>query len=93
MEVAIRSSRSGTRDFRALGQLVKGSEAQVIFFSVLAVAENYVGGGRKSQQISNYLETDITSRILGFLVMDWSTQQQACCSWATLVSKGENDLC
>jgi len=39
-EVATRSLRAIKRDFRALGQLVKGSRAQAVFSSIPQVAVN-----------------------------------------------------
>lgn len=44
------------QDFRALGQVVKGSGEQVAFFSVLPVAGYYEGIHRKTQQINTWLQ-------------------------------------
>jgi len=54
-EVAIRSPRVIKRDFRALGRLVKGSGAQVVFFFILPAAGNNVGRNRKTQLINTWL--------------------------------------
>lgn len=55
-EVATGSLSAIKRDFRALGRLVKGSGAEVIFFSILPVAGNDEGRNRKSQKISTWLQ-------------------------------------
>jgi len=53
--VATRNQRAIKRGFRALGQLVSGSGAQVVFSSILPVAGNNEGRNRKSQQINTWL--------------------------------------
>jgi len=50
-EVATRSPRTIKRDFRTLGQLVKGSGAQAVFSSILPLSGNDEGRNRKSQLI------------------------------------------
>ena len=65
-EVAIRSPRAIKRDFRALGRLVKGSGAQVMFSSVLPVAGNDEGRNRKSQQINTWLQACCHQQNFGF---------------------------
>jgi len=50
--MATRSLRAIKSDFRALGQLVKGSGAQLVFFSVPPVAGNDEGRNRNTQQIN-----------------------------------------
>lgn len=51
-EVATRSPKAITRDFRALGPLVKGSEAQAS--SILPVAGNNEGRNKMIQMINNW---------------------------------------
>ena len=68
-EVAIRSPRVVKTNFRALGQLIKGSGAQVPFSSVLSVAENDEGRNRKASRSIPASERGVTGRILGFLIM------------------------
>lgn len=53
IEVAT-STRTIKRDFRALGQQVKGSEEQVAFFSILPVVRNDEGRNTESQQVSSW---------------------------------------
>jgi len=53
--VATRSLRAIKRDFRALGQLVKGSGTQVVFSSIPPLAGNDEGRNRKSQQVNTWL--------------------------------------
>ena len=65
-EVATRSLRAIKRDFRALGQLVKGSGAQVVFSSILPVAGNGEGRNRKSQQINTWLRAWCNWQNFGF---------------------------
>ena len=65
-EVATRKPRAVKRDFRALGQLVKGSGAQVVFSSILPVAGNDEGRNRKSQQINTWLRDWCQQKNFGF---------------------------
>ncbi|KFV15623.1 hypothetical protein N340_04099, partial [Tauraco erythrolophus] len=51
-ETETRSPQSIKRDFRTLGQLVRGSGAQVIFFSVLPVASSDTGRSKCIQSIN-----------------------------------------
>jgi len=66
-EVAARSLRAIKRDFRALGQLVKGSGALVVFCSIPPVAGNNEGRRRKSQQINTWLQAWCHQWDSGFL--------------------------
>jgi len=43
------------RDFRALGQPVKGSGTQAVFFSILPVAGNDEGKNKQTQLINTWL--------------------------------------
>jgi len=54
-EVAVHSRRVIKRDFRALGQLVRESGAQVIFSSLLPVADGDVGRNRCTQPTNTWL--------------------------------------
>jgi len=47
--------RAIRRDFRALGQLLKVSESQVVFSSALPFAGNDEGRNRKTQEINTCL--------------------------------------
>jgi len=51
-EIAERSPKVITRDFRALGRLVEGSGAQVVFSSIPSVAGNSTERGRKTHLIN-----------------------------------------
>lgn len=93
-EVATRSLRPIRRDFRTLGQHVKGSGAGAVFI-ILPVAgsdeEEWWGRTRKSVPSC---EPGVTGRILGFLIMGWSPWHWAC--WQQMgytCLKGEKDLC
>jgi len=44
-----------SRDFRALGRLVEGSGAQVVFSSIPSAAENSTERGRKTHLINRWL--------------------------------------
>jgi len=50
-----RSPKAIKRDFRALGQLVEGSGAQVVFFSTLSVAGKSTEMDRKTHLINRWL--------------------------------------
>ena len=65
-QVATRRPKAIKRDFRALGQLVKGSGAQVVFSSILPVAENDEGRNRKSQQSNTWLRAQCHQQNLVF---------------------------
>jgi len=54
-EIAERSPKAIKRDFRALGQLVEGSEAQVVFSSIPSVAGNSTERGRKTHPVNRWL--------------------------------------
>ena len=54
-EVAERSPRVSKRDFMALGQLLEGSGAQVVFSSILPVAGINTERNRQTQQINTWL--------------------------------------
>jgi len=54
-EVAVRSPRVIKRDFRALGQLVRESGAQVIFSALLPVVGNDIGRNSWAQSINTWL--------------------------------------
>ncbi|KGL89130.1 hypothetical protein N301_03229, partial [Charadrius vociferus] len=54
-EVGTRSLKVMKNDFRALGQLVKGSGAQIVFSSILPFARDDEGINRRSKQINSWL--------------------------------------
>jgi len=54
-EIVERSPKFIKRDFRALGQLVEGSGAQVVFSSILSLAGNNSERGRKTHLINKWL--------------------------------------
>ena len=54
-EIAERSSKAIKRDFRALGRLVEGSGAQVVFSSIPSVAGNSTERGRKTHLVNRWL--------------------------------------
>ena len=54
-EVAERSPKAIKRDFRALGRLVEGSGAQVVFSSIPSVAGNSTERGRKTHLVNTWL--------------------------------------
>jgi len=54
-EIAERSPKAIKRDFRALGRLVEGSGAQVVFFSILSVAGKSTERGRKTHLVNKWL--------------------------------------
>jgi len=54
-EIAERSPKAIKRDFRALGQLVEGSGAQVEFSSIPSVAGNSIERGRKTHLVNRWL--------------------------------------
>ncbi|PKU45858.1 hypothetical protein llap_3859 [Limosa lapponica baueri] len=66
-EVATSSPRAMKRDFRALGRLVKGSGAQVVFSSIPPLAGIEEGINRKSQQINSWLRGWCNRQNFGFL--------------------------
>jgi len=55
-KVALRSPKAMKRHFRVLRWQVKGSEAQVVFLSILPDAGNDEGTKRTTQQISTWLQ-------------------------------------
>lgn len=55
-EVAKRSPRAIKRYFRALGQLVKGSGARVVLFSILPVPGKFTGKSKQTQMINTWLQ-------------------------------------
>jgi len=54
-EVAERSPKAIKRDFRALGRLVEGSGAQVVFSSIPSVAGDSTERGRKTHLVNRWL--------------------------------------
>jgi len=54
-EMIERSLKAIKRDFRALGQLVEGSGAQVVFSSIPSVAGNSTERGRKTHPMNRWL--------------------------------------
>jgi len=54
-EIAERSSKAIKKDFRALGRLVEGSGAQVVFSSIPSVAGKSTERGRKTHLINRWL--------------------------------------
>jgi len=54
-EIVERSPRAIKRDFRALGRLVEGSGAQVMFSSIPSVAGKSTARGRKTHLINRWL--------------------------------------
>jgi len=54
-EIAEGSPKAIKRDFRALGRLVEGSGAQVVFSSVPSVAGKNIERGRKTHLINRWL--------------------------------------
>jgi len=54
-EIAERSPKAIKRDFRALGRLVEGSGAQVVFFSIPSAAGNSTERGRKTHLVNRWL--------------------------------------
>ena len=58
-EVPARSPRAIKRDFSALGQLVKGSGAQVVFSFIPPVTGN--GGGKQEEPAEQYLAPSLVS--------------------------------
>jgi len=54
-KIAERSPKAIKRDFRALGRLVEGSGAQVVFSSIPSVAGNSTQMGRKTHLINRWL--------------------------------------
>ena len=54
-EAATRRPRPIERDFRALGQLGRGSGAQVVFSSVLPVAGSDTGRNSRTQSVNTWL--------------------------------------
>jgi len=54
-EIAERSPKAIKRDFRALGRLVEGSEAQVVFSSIPSVAGKNTERGRKPHLVNRWL--------------------------------------
>lgn len=93
-EVAKRRPRSMKRDFRALGRLVKGSDAHVFFPLTFQYQETILKwAGRSSWSIYCW-KASVTGRILDFLVVGWSIQHQAC--WHLMVYTflwGKKDFC
>ena len=65
-EATTSSPRASRRDFRALGQLVRESGAQVIFSSVLPIAGSDIGRNRRSQTIYTLLSGWCHSHNFGF---------------------------
>jgi len=65
-EVRTKSVQEIKRDFRALGQQVKGSGAQVVFSSIPPTAGKDEGRNRKSQQINTWLQAWCQRQNLGF---------------------------
>jgi len=54
-EIAERSPKAIKREFRALGRLVEGSGAQVVFSSIPSVAGNSTERGRKTHLVNSWL--------------------------------------
>jgi len=54
-KIAERSPKAIKRDFRALGRLVEGSGAQVMFSSIPSVAGNNTERGRKTHLVNRWL--------------------------------------
>lgn len=67
--MAKRSPRAIKRDFKALGQLVKESSAQVAFSSILTIAGNNIERNRSNKLIVHDSKDGATGRIWGFLIM------------------------
>jgi len=65
-EVKEKSAWARKRDFRALGQQVQGSGAQVVFSSIPPVAGEDEGRNRRSKQINTWLQTWCHRQNLGF---------------------------
>ncbi|KGL92731.1 hypothetical protein N301_10736, partial [Charadrius vociferus] len=65
-DVVRRTPRAMKKDFRALGRLVKGSGAQVLFSSVPPVAGNDEEVNWKSQQVNDWLRTWCHRQGFGF---------------------------
>ena len=54
-EITERIPKAIKRNFRALGQLVKGSGAQVVFSSIPSVAEKIIERDRRTHLINRWL--------------------------------------
>lgn len=65
-EVGTRSLRAMKNDFRALGRLVKGSGAQIVFSSIPPFAGVDEGINRRSQQINSWLRDWCVRQDFGF---------------------------
>jgi len=55
-EITERSPKAIKRDFRALGRLLEGSGAQMVFSSIPSVAGNSTERGRKTHLIDRWLK-------------------------------------
>jgi len=66
-ETAERSPKAIKRDFRALGRLVEGSGAQVVFSSIPSLAGNSTERGRKTHLNNRWLRDWCHQSNFGFL--------------------------
>jgi len=62
-KIAERSPKAIKRDFRALGQLVEGSGAQVLFSAIPSAAGNSTERGRKTHLVNRWLRDWCCSRL------------------------------
>ena len=88
-KIAERSPKAIKRDFRALGRLVEGSGAQVVFSSILSVAGNSTERGRKTHLVNRWLR-DCCHR-WNFGVFDHGEVYTAPGLLATAVQKWKKD--
>ena len=65
-EIAGRNPKAIKRDFRALGRLVEGSGAQVVFSSIPSVAGKYTERNRKTHVVNTWLRGWCPRRNFGF---------------------------
>jgi len=78
-EIAERSPEAIKRDFRALGRLVEGSGAQVVFSSIPSVAGNSTERDRKTHQVNRWLrDCGAIGQILASFITARCTQHRAC---------------
>ena len=75
-EIAERSPKAIKRDFRALGRLVEGSGAQVVFSSIPSVAGDSTERGRKTHLVNRWLRVWCHRSNFGFF--DHGEVHQAC---------------
>jgi len=92
-EIAERSPKAIKRDFRALGLLVEGSGAQVVFSSVPSVAGKNTERNRKTHRINRWLRGWCSQRFFVFFQL-WGGLHGTGPPgdrWSPAVSKGKKD--